>query len=60
MACFVLRRALLSTDLPDGVARLAFASVALNPFALIYTGYLLTESFSLSLEVLLLAALTFL
>ena len=54
-ACYLFRRALLRTVVPTSLAKLLAASLLLNPLVLIFTTYLLTESVSFSLLIMLLA-----
>ena len=55
LACYTFRVALLRTTLPPGMARWSTACLLLNPFVIIFTTYLMTESVSFSLLILLMA-----
>jgi hypothetical protein len=50
-AAILLRRALFAAGVRGWISEAAFYAVLLNPFALIYPAYMLTESISLSLGV---------
>jgi len=58
-SCLVLRRAFLTTGASLRLARLGFLAIVLNPLLLIYPSYLLTESLSFSLIVVLVAVCVF-
>jgi hypothetical protein len=59
-ACYMFRFAIQRTTLPQAVGRALAISLLLNPLVLIFTSYLLTESVSFSLLILLLAASAYL